>query len=164
MNENFNWRMRAAAIGWLRYEQRCFLVCWERSPWSANNYRPDLLGVNRERKVIEVEFKQTLADFKANARKHGLRWRQQVGLENPVRFYFAVPPRLVEKIKPLLPEGCGLLTLEELDGRFGPRIEVVTGARHDRTAERLTKLQIARMVMHQTGTLHRACVALAKRD
>src|SRR3989304_205232 len=138
----FHWRMRAAVIGWLRYQQRCMVVCWERSPFAQHNYRPDIIGVNRERKVIEVEVKQTFGDFKKNFKKRGLQWRY----EWPVRYYFAVPRKLVEKVKPLLPEGCGLITLAELDGSYGPIAEVVVGASHNKQGRRINKYEVARMI------------------
>ena len=164
MSDNFTWRMRAAAIGWLRYEQRCFLVCWERTPlWSS--CRPDLIGIERKRRLIEIEFKQTLSDFKANGRKRGVRWREQTGIGKPVRFYFAVPRGLVEKVRPFLPAGAGLMTLAADDSvKFGPQVEIIIGATHDKSAEALGKFEIGRMILHQTGTLHRCCVAMAKRE
>lgn len=160
-SDQFTWRMRAAAVGWLRYEQRCFLVCWERTPlWSA--CRPDLIGVDRKRRVIEIEFKQTISDFKANALKRGMRLREQTGQGKPTRFYFAVPTGLVGKVKTLLPVGAGLMTLGEDSPRFGPQVQIITGATADRNAMALGKIEIGRMILHQTGTLHRACVAMAR--
>ncbi len=103
MTSHFTWEMRAAAVGWLRYERGCYLVCWERSPWETA-YRPDLIGVNSRRKVIEVEFKQSLADFKANESKRHLIQRVAFGYA-PSQFYFAVPRSLVESVKPFLPAG-----------------------------------------------------------
>ncbi len=164
MSSEFTWRMRAAAIGWLRYEQRCFLVCWERTPlWSS--CRPDLIGVERDRRLIEIEFKQSLSDFKANSRKRGIQFRELSGVGKPLRFYFAVPRKLVSRVKPFLPDGCGLMTLTEIDSpKFGPQVEVVIGAKHHSQAEPLGKFEIGRMIMHQTATLHRCCVAMAKRE
>lgn len=153
------WTMRAAAIGWLRFEQRCFLVATERSP-VATRCRPDIIGVLRDRRFIEIELKRSKADFVANAAKHSIRWRLQTGVGLPFRFYFAVPPTLVPAVQPLLQPDEGLLTFGE-PNQFGPTIRVIVPARHCSASARLSKYEIARMVMHQTATLHRAAVALS---
>lgn len=157
-SKQFLWAARAAVTGWLRYERRCVLVCWERTPFGgSHNYRPDICGVTWQLRVIEIELKQTVADFKANREKRGLQWR----VWEPQQFYFFVPPRLVELIEPLLAEADGLLTFGEPD-HWGPAVQIVRCAKMHRVASRLSKWSIARAVMHQTGTLHRAAVALTK--
>lgn len=157
-SKQLEWRMRAAVIGWLRYERQCHLVCWERSPFPDHRYRPDIIAVTRKWKVIEVELKQTLGDFKANESKRGVKMR----LFFPQQFYFCVPPPLVEAVKPLLMDGAGLLTVE--DNRFGPSIVSVVGATNHKAATLISKFAVARMVAHQSASLHRACVALSRMD
>lgn len=154
------WTIRAAVIGWLRYEQRCYTVAFERSPWPSN-YRPDVFGINRHRKVIEVEIKQTVADFRANAEKRLLRWREASGLHLPQKFYFAVPNELIEKVKPFLPSRCGLLAIKST-GRFGPTAVIVAKATSDPRSQPIPKQHMVAVLMHQTGSLHRAAVALSK--
>ena len=153
-----NWRMRAACIGWLRYERQCHLAFWERSPFPDHRYIPDLIAINRSWKVIEVELKQSIHDFKANDKKRGITVRYYF----PAQFYFCVPRELVERVKPLMRKGIGLLTLKDKDDRFGPQIEVITAATTNREATPISKFAVARMVAHQTASLHRACVALSK--
>lgn len=154
------WTIRAAVIGWLRYEQRCYTVAFERSPWPTS-YRPDVFGINRHRKVIEVEIKQTVADFKANAQKRLLRWREATGLYLPQKFYFAVPNEIVDKVKPFLPSRCGLLSIEPT-GRFGPTAVIVAKATSELRSDPITAHHMVAVLMHQTGSLHRAAVALSK--
>lgn len=155
---NKTWLLRSATIGWLRYNRRCPLVCFERSPLgSSYPYRPDIIGVTRERCVIEVEIKQTLSDFRANAKKRVI----QLGRCVPRQFYFAVPTAMVERVKPELPEHAGLLTLGLEDAQWGPQIKCVVSAK-TRPSPRLSMRQIVEMAMHQTGSLHRCCVAISR--
>lgn len=152
-----HWRMRAAIVGWLRYEKGCFLVCWERSPLFTD-CRPDIVGVEKRWRVIEVEVKHSLSDFKANQNKRGLKTAWQF----PWQFWFAVPLALADKVKPFLPDGAGLLALLPVDDKFGPCLRVDVPAKCAPHATKLSKYQIGRMVMHQTGSLHRAAVALGR--
>lgn len=157
--------LTAATVGWLRYKRRCPLVCCERTPFhNSFMLRPDALGVTRDRKVIEVEVKQTLSDFKANRKKRGIEWREKGwATEYPLQFYFAVPRALVESVRQLLLPGEGLLTLSEVESVWGHEAEVVVGATPDKRATKLSVLQIGRMIMHQSGTLHRALLALSRK-
>jgi hypothetical protein len=158
-NKQELWRLRAAVIGWLRYDRRCPLVCFERSPFQEANYRPDVIGVNRTWRVIEVEIKQSISDFKHNGEKRGHKLRYQF----PVQFYFAVPYRLMKQAKPLLTDGQGLLVLrKDDDAKFGPVVHAVVGATVNKAATRLCKYGAMRMVMHQTGSLQRAVLALSR--
>lgn len=139
-----HWRMRAAVVGWLRYERGCFLVCWERSPFGEHHYRPDVVGVEKRWRLVEVEVKHSLADFKANGSKRGLRMAWQF----PWQFWFAVPSALAPKVRPLLPDGAGLLALAEQDGKYRPRLDKVVQAASVKHATVLNKWQVGRMVMH----------------
>lgn len=132
------------------------MVCWERNPFDDHRYRPDLIGVNRTFRMIEVELKSSVADFKANGAKRGIRWQMHF----PSQFYFCVPPELVDRVKSLLPVGAGLLTIGAPD-RWGPTVEVGRGAKVNPNATRLSKYAVARMVSHQSASLHRACLRIA---
>jgi len=153
------WKIRAAVIGWLRYERHCPLVCFERSPFDEYVYRPDIIGVNRTWRVIEVEIKQTIQDFRRNGEKRGHKLRYQF----PAQFYFAVPYRLMNRARPLLKDGQGLLVMQEEDSKkFGPQVVAVVGAKVNRAATRLSKYTAMRMVLHQTASLQRAVLALSR--
>ena len=126
-------------------------------------YRPDVIGVTRDRRVIEIELKESFSDFKANGEKRGIQWRKNGwATEYPLKFYFAVPQRLAEQVKPLLTTE-GLLTISDGESRYGPQIEVIKRATIDKRATRISVLQMGRMVMHQTATLHRAVKALGSK-
>jgi hypothetical protein len=150
-------RLLAAATGWLRYDRQCRFVIWERSPFNEPRYRPDICAVTRQWRVIEVEIKISIADFRANSRKRGLQWRH----DYPEQFYFAVPPELVERVKPELPDQCGLLTVGP-DGYCGPTAMVIRPAPKAKHATRLCALDIARCVSHQSASLHRSAVAMMR--
>ena len=85
------------ALYWLRLKQRCPFIATEVGPFAA-----DVMGIN-EVKMIEVEVKVSLNDFKAdfNKRKHYLygndssRWIPNI-------FYFAVPTDIVGSCKKIL--------------------------------------------------------------
>lgn len=155
-----DWTLRAAVIGWLRYDRHCNLVCYERSPLGDYYYRPDIIGVDKNRRVIEVELKRSMADFRANAKKIGLT--TYADYHRPYQFYFAVTRDIAEAVLRELPDGAGLLTLSKNGTRFGPSVNCLRGAKINRESPRLTVKQMVVMVAHQTGSLHRAAVALSQ--
>jgi hypothetical protein len=149
--------LRAGALSWLRYKRQCDIVCVERTAVCEGLHRPDILGVTRRRYQIEIEIKRTLDDFRSNAKKliFATGWR-------PRQFYFLVPPSLVEKVLPELPDGDGLMTMSD-HWLYGVRcVKVVRGAKTNRESKPLTVRQMLRMVQHQTGTLCSAWATLAK--
>lgn len=92
------------ALKWLRLDQRCMFIATE-----VGGYSADVLGIN-EKKMIEVEVKVTLEDFKNDFRKPKHRqyvdayemdyaWHKQWV---PTHFYFAVLPDMIPKVKEYL--------------------------------------------------------------
>lgn len=153
--------LHAAVIGWLRYDCACRIVMLERSPWYGS-YRPDVIGVTKKWQVIEVEFKSTLADFKANGSKREIQMRKNgCSVSTPWKFYWAVPQTILESVKLLLEDGDGLLT-EGVPTQWGPSVLLCRGATANKNAMPISKTAAIRLVMHQTGTLHRLAVAAAK--
>lgn len=118
--------LEVSAMEWLRYVRNCHVVMLERGQGTG---RPDVLAVNARRFLTEVEVKRSLSDFRRDAlkpqrqnpRKHAPQIRQ---------LYYSVPPELVEKVQPILPPDCGLLTLSrQLSGFTGlPETVVVVPA------------------------------------
>lgn len=142
--------MRAVVASWLRYDRGCAIVTFERGP--NNGDRPDVYGVNASRHGLEVEIKVSLSDFKRDAGKRKWDWQWIP----PIFFYYMVPRPLVEKVKPLLPEGAGLLTLAQhaVDLYTGlPAIQCEVKPRRSPKAGKLTLATMVRMVKHQTGTV-----------
>lgn len=101
---------------WLRAEKNCPLVITERTPRYGHG-QPDVLGITDHRYLLEIEIKQTVSDFRANANKHHMRNRAALGEQIlhrfPKQYWFMVPPKLVDKVLPEVPDWAGLLTLRE---------------------------------------------------
>lgn len=110
------------AMWWLRFEKRCPVALTERTPRPMAG-RPDVLGVTKAGYILEIEIKRSLLDFRANARKHHIRNREDIIKKGsfgnspwyslktfPRQFWFLVPSSLVEVVQPELPKWAGLLT------------------------------------------------------
>ena len=163
--------LRGIAASWLRYERECHLITFERG---VGHGRPDLLGVDKRRDLIEVEIKVSVADFKRDQkkrkhlfRKHG--WTTYV----PAFFYYVVPDELVEKVLPLLPEGAGLLAplkgwkvnpkrMNPYNGL--PDLHSVKPAVRDHEAKRMNAKAMIAMVRDQSGTLCSLAAAAARAE
>lgn len=57
--------LKRSAVNFLLYDKKCDIVSFERGLHDGWG-RPDVLGVTRDRKLIEVEIKESFSDFKAN--------------------------------------------------------------------------------------------------
>lgn len=139
--------LRACVAAYLRYRRRCPLISFERAKEYWDN--PDVLGLTKGRQWIEVEIKCSLSDLRADAKKR--KWL--LGVSNRRQFYYCVPPDLVEKALPKIPDGRGLMTLADTS-IYGLRIiKVMRGAVVHRDATRATTREIVEAVWHQSGTL-----------
>lgn len=104
------WMMRAQAVMWLRYERDCPVVALERGHGVCGI--PDAIGITPKRRVIEIEIKRSMADFRHNDKKWRSRQRMRIwlgqsdsfGFNDPQQFYFFVEAVMVEKCKAELPE------------------------------------------------------------
>lgn len=98
-------RMKFEALRWLRLQQRSLFIATE-----VGAYNSDVLGINEE-KMIEIEVKVSMADFKNDFRKYkhdlygGTSWATYESQWVPTHFYFAVLPEMVEPVKAFL-ETC----------------------------------------------------------
>ena len=146
----------ASAYEWLRYERGCYLIAWERSPWGYAHHKPDVIGLNKERKCIELEIKRTVADFKHDAEKNIWAQRDLFKKAWPQQFYYFVEPAIVDKVLPLVREGFGLLTFQPEGSKptvYGNRdLVVVKRASTQKDAKKLTVHQLLEMTRHSTGT------------
>lgn len=96
-------KMKYQALYWLRIKQRCMFIATEAGEFSA-----DVLGINEE-KMIEVEVKVTMQDFKNDFKKYkhdrySGYWSDGVCQWVPNRFYYAVPEKMVPAVKQFLLE------------------------------------------------------------
>lgn len=103
-------------LSWLRYEQQCPLA-WEQRNFSLGSRwtRPDLCGITKDRKAIEIEIKRTLADFKADSDKPKIELLKQAGRGEylPWKFFYLAEKKLAVQMVPLLTHDIfGVLSLD----------------------------------------------------
>jgi len=146
---------------YFRYQRQCKLVAFERAVHSLGWYVPDILIVNNDRKLIEIEVKVTLADFKADAKKRIWKTRDTGKVKMPHQFYYGIPAELEEKIKPIMRKDCGLIRIGDKKEwqNYGDVVSVAKTAPVNKESKRLTARELVEMVNHQTGTL---CSALKR--
>lgn len=162
------WKMRASAVQWLRYERQCVVVAIERTFGCC---QADVVGLSAKRHVTEIEIKRTMADFRANGKKHGMKLREKdasmgvaIGGDTwwtvPHQFYFLVEHAMVEKCKDELPPGCGLLS-PQMEGESYmkslypeiPKLVVRVVAPTDSRARKLSMKKCVQMAKNQSGTI-----------
>jgi hypothetical protein len=157
----------ASGFEWLRYQRGCYIVAWERGPWS-DNHKPDLIGIDKTRTCIEIEIKRSVADFKHDAEKSIWNQRDLFKKWWPSQFYYFVEPEMVEKVEPLIRDGFGLLTFWPEGGKptFGGNreIKVVRRATRQKDAKKLTAHQLMNMVRHQSGSMAALMTWIKDRD
>lgn len=133
------------AFVWLRFEKRCPAAMVERSPRYGGG-QPDVIGITHGRHLLEIEVKRSLADFRANFKKHHFinrkifigdpRW--------PRQFWFLVPHNLAEKIEPMVPDWAGLLRGPGEDDT--QQLYSVRPAPVNRASEKLSALEVGRLM------------------
>lgn len=116
-------QVAARAIHYLRYKRQCGLIWTQRSPWNRSDHHPDVIGITKDRRVIEVEVKVSMADFRANAEKSCMNSVSRLVYRQPefagpvwehaAAFYFAVPLKLASPAAAELPSYAGLLVVHE---------------------------------------------------
>ena len=92
---------------------------WLRSDVSAHNinffrFESDVLALKKSGYMTEYEIKLTLSDFRADFKKKCRGLSRHEFLEKGFganRFYYVVPDELIEKIHPMIPEWCGIISL-----------------------------------------------------
>lgn len=141
-------KIKYRALCWLRLDQRCAFIATE-----VGCHGADILGVN-EKKMIEVEAKVTLIDFKNDFRKgKHYAYANSVGMWVPNIFYFAVPSELVEPCKKIL---------QEKDSKYGlidaDEWRVIKRAKkiHDKEPSSKAKFRIALRMGSELLRFHEA--------
>ena len=104
---------RTLAFNWLRYEQGCSLITFERTPLETDG-RPDVLGLLRNRQLVEVEIKVDLADMRHDASKRHRRLVVQ-DIQRPAPgtanyLYYLVPEEMVGPALEELPTHVGVIS------------------------------------------------------
>lgn len=166
-------QLRAMGLSWLRYTKQCPVVCFERSV--VDFWNPDIFGITKDRKTIEIEIKMSYSDFVKDRKKRVWWFRQDEKTDSfysekvtPHYFYFLTPPNLVEKIKKELPNKCGLLTYDNKRRNNSythlPYILVDTKVRCNPEAVKISIKDVIHVVKHQSGSLCSLAIELAKKD
>lgn len=164
--------LKAIAASWLRYKKQCPIIFTERILGFVHGGKgiADLMAITKDRRLIEVEIKITLHDFKKDAKKRKWNWQkyESGGYWDhyiPSQFYYMVPPDLVEKVKPLLDEDKGLLTyVEDINPNIYNNLPELIVMKSSKAIHR-NKIPIRDMietVRHQSGTICSLFNKLAK--
>lgn len=151
--------IKAAVACWLRYDRQCPIVTLDRGVYQREGI-PDVLAVATDRRIVEVEVKVSLSDFRVDASKRKWAWEEATG-KGPKLFYYAVPNELVAKVRPLLQDGHGLLTVGDHFYLGNRTVTVVVNAKRNGKAPRMTMRQMVDLVKNQSGTL---CALLKRLD
>lgn len=140
-----------AGANFLLYEKRCDIISMERGLHDGLG-RPDLLGVTRDRKLIEVEIKKSYSDFRANFEKRIIAMYNKNPKLAPHYFYFLVTPDIADKVIAFQNEthiNYGILVNQSK--YIG--VKVVRKAVLNKAASKLTIQQLITMVRNQSKTL-----------
>ena len=165
--------LKAIACSWLRYKRQCPIVFTERQLGYSGGGVADVMALSKDRRLIEVETKITLHDFKKDVSKRKWKWQEYSsgGYYDhfiPSQFYYLVPPKLVEKVMPLLDKDKGLLSYKE-DELFSehnkytnlPELIVIKPCKVNHRNKMPIKHMIE-IVRHQSGTVCSLFNKLAK--
>jgi hypothetical protein len=158
MNSDY---IKMCVAHYFRYAKGCPLVTLEYWHQRDACVQPDVLVLDKKKRLIEIEVKISLSDFKADAKKQIWEFRN-LGMRWPWKFYYAVPISLAEKVRPILPEGVGLLRIEDDEWcRKQPQraVTVAESAPPHKECEIVDDARYERMVSAQSAAL---CCALRK--
>ena len=75
--------------------------------WGFLSHEADLFIIKKSGLTVEVEIKRSLQDMKAEKNKNHTHGDKQNRINE---FYYAFPIELLEKCKPYVPEGAGIIT------------------------------------------------------
>lgn len=150
-------RLESRAFAFLRFEKKCPLVLWERTPRPCGI--PDVLGITKDRYLVEIEIKRSIGDFRVNEDKWHVKTRESNLRRWPRLYWFAVPRSLVDKVSQELPPYAGLLTADDSDPGT---LEVVKAATVNKDSRRLSLKEAVRAVQCQSNQLWSAIKKIEK--
>ena len=138
--------IKANVAYYFRYKRQCPVIVFERGLSYMDI--PDVLILSQDRRLIEVEVKVSVSDFRNDAkkRKHNPYWQSHFFPRK--QKYYCVPQTMADKIKDLVPQDWGLMQMWETTV-----IDVLKKAPINKDASRLAIRQVEEMVRHQTATL-----------
>ena len=150
--------VKTAVASYLRYQRQCLLVSFERGPDDYALEYPDVLAVTDDMRLLEVEVKISVSDFRNDSKKR--KWHPSLLDRVAGRtFFYAVPRELIDAVKPCLRKGAGLMSCGSAIGYPG-NVEIIIKA--ERKADRISPRVFMKMMRAQTGTLISLAKALVK--
>jgi len=170
-------RIKACVACYFRYKRQCNLVSFER-PINTYFSKPDIFVINKQRRLIEIEVKISMADFKNDIKKRiwGYRDKMPNLYPMPHQFYYAVPKSLEEKSRALLQSWkeesniygkVGLLVVKEHNNRslLGYNdVYVSITAPTNKSSKKIPVKDLITMVKNQSATLCSEALKNAKLD
>jgi len=166
--------VRASIACHFRYTRQCPVIIFERAPGTLwVTYKPDLIAIRKDRKVIEVEIKVSLSDLKndINKRHWKLREISPKSFPMPYMFYYGVPYEMKDKALEVIDgwkkDGklcgkAGLLCVIEKENIGFKDVICERKAPLNKAALKPSIRDIISIVKHQTGTLCSLSIKVAK--
>ena len=134
--------LEEAAVRWLLLERKCIAAYTERHP--TGYWKPDAIGVLSSRRIIEIEVKRTVADFRADRLKSNvMAWRHEER-GRPYQFYYLIPVEIASVI-PEIPEWAGVIQARD---QF--QLDVVRRATVNNQAKRIPLKHVAKATRQQS--------------
>ena len=166
--------VKASVASYFRYKKQCPLITFER-PLKHNMGQPDILVITKNRKIVEVEVKVSLSDFKNDTKKKIWNYRSKLPdlYPMPYQFYYAVPEKLKDKAlavmeawdkQGLINGRVGLMiVIDRVNIGWGD-VEVVKKCPINKKSYELSTKDMVKIVKDQTGTLCSCMVKIAKME
>ena len=153
--------IKMCVANYFRFQRGCPIVALEYWHYRDCCVQPDVLVVDAANRPIEIEVKTSLSDFRADGKKGIWRFRNR-GNRWPWKFYFAVPRELEDRVKPILPGGCGLLRVHAVSSsQPGRNVTVAATAPAHSDHEEMTDAKMKRIIAGMSASL---CGALRKKE
>jgi len=149
--------IKASVAAYWRYTKQCPLVAFEASVRLDWGYpeQADILIVTKERRLVEIEVKTSVSDFRRDGRKSCHRhFKGDTGIYPTGYFYFAVPKALANEISLLCDNLYPYAGVLGCNGLSEQGIEVYRKPKRLK-GKRLTLKQVVYMARAQTATLCR---------
>jgi len=164
--------IRASIASYFRYKRQCPLIAFERACLEIRA-NPDILIVNKNRMLIEVEVKTSVADFKNDAKKRIWQIRNSEYHKTlmPYQFYYAVPLDLKDKCLKVMngweekDKKCGkmgLLSVMDKEEIGWNDVTVYKKSPINKKSKPISLKNIVKMSLHQSGSLCTIAIKIAK--
>ena len=154
--------VKSSIAAYFRYKKQFPIVSFERT---FNGYYgngiPDILCVSKDRKLVEIEVKVSLSDFKADINKS--RWKHVYKELEPYNRYFAVPKSIAEACLNVLKEwrttdhpigDSGLLVVSDKEDFYGNHeVSQELSPKRNTKAQKLSLKHLSSIVKALSGSI-----------